>query len=555
MTRRLSYLLYFLFWLAFAMLSSFRDWDLGYTILEIDLRAFMESFSLPTWSYQYCGGLTRSGDVNSLAESPWFFLPLAFGSYLGIKLLAPVAMTTSIYFLNKFLEKNLGWSFRQAFLFSIIFSLNGFWLLHFVHGHVGYSSQFLFICACLYFYDYFRHGEKRELFIGTLLYFLSFTLGFYQVATYMGLPAFLSVALSLFYLGVSGRKKEINWSRLLKISIAVLISSVLYSHKIYTAIKYQAMFPRVIGGDSESYGLGHLFYSLFIPTKDSINAFDAFNFHERYLIHEFSYFSLLNTVGAFALVWMLFRLERRNWKLISFSAVLGFTGIMFSLLFYFGDFSKASPFGLLNYLIFNNSHRVSPRYLLWGEFFICLASYQWVISNFQGIKQRVIWFSIILMSFIQIGFLFLENGVFERAQLEFRMNTGQEVYSSQMKFVSFTTFEYPRVTYFLMAKNLAVLNCYTPLNHPSALDLKFLNSKPDIFQPYFFFAERDGTEILPSSACFQNSYFTQTEIHIDDLCPAQLRLRLTDLNPEKQMVNYEAQVTPQGILLFKKKTP
>ena len=552
---RAAYLLYFLFWLIFAMCSSFRDWDLGYTLLEIDLRALMENFRLPTWSYQYCGGLTRSGDVNSQAESPWFILPLVFGSYWGVKLLAPVGMTTSVYFLNRFLEKILGWSFKDAMIFSVLFSLNGFWLLHFVHGHVGYSSQFLFIDACLFFYAYFLNGDKKELLIAAFLYFLAFTLGFYQVATYMGFPAFISAAAGLAYLFFSGRRKEIKWIRLHQISGTVLFVSLLYSHKIYSAMKYQSMFPRVVDSEKESYGFSQLFYSLFIPAKDTINPFGFYGFSERWMIHEFSYFSLLNLVAIMAAIVFLSKRKWPVWKEMPLSLVIGIFGIIISILFYLGSFIPVAPFALVNKYFFSNSHRVSPRYLLWGEFFICIVTYQLIRNHFQGLRFKLITGAIVAVSLVQLGLIFSEEGLLDRAKVEYKMNSDEVFYSPEMKFVSFTTFEYPRATYFLLIKNLAVLNCYTPLSHPATFDLKLVANVPKLFHPYFFLSHLDGSEINAGTSCFENSYFTQTEIHIDDSCPDEMRLRLSALNPEKPIANFDTHINEQGIFLKKRGSP
>jgi len=549
----------FICWLLFATICSGYDWDLGYTILEIDLRTFWEKISFPTWSYQYCGGISRSGDVNSIAESPWFVLPVAFGAFWGYKLIAPLAFAVSIFYLNDFLMRYLNYTRKESYLFSGLFSLNSFWIMHVVHGHAGYSSQLLFIASMLHYFLFLKGGVTRDLFSGAVLLFSSVTLGFYHVGTYMGLPTAMGVIVALFILIVSGRISEINRRRVIQIMLCSLTAIVIYLPKILKSLNYQRAMPRSIETTiDESYKVFDFFISLFVPPVGPMRLLNGIRSSGKWAAHEYSYFSFLNLFVVMMISVILFKLlkpeNRRTLK--TWKPSLGFTLAscitVFSIIFYFGNFASFSPFGLLNKYVFNSSHRVSTRYLLVGLFFLNLGSFSYFLKTKHKLTMRLGIIGLLLGGVIPLTVITSEPKYLEKSKSDLTIQLEHENhFIDKMKYVVFTTQGYPAESYRLISNNFAVLNCYSPLRREIKLNSKFFKGLLKLYTPYFFFSHADGEEINENSTCYMESYFTQTEITISEQCPNEILLRLLDLNPRASLGNYSAKITEDGILLYK----
>lgn len=548
---KISYLIYFLSWLFILLFSSSFDWDAMHTIAEVDLRAFWDEGGLQKWSYQYCGGFTRYSNIGTQNQSPWFILTLLFGSYLGPKLMTCVGMTIALYYFSKFLNEYLGIDLNRSIQYGMIFSLNGYWILHLYHGHTTFVSQFIFISAYLMLHQYLFRGNKRNLIEGILLFFLAFSMNVYQIATYMSIPLVISYLCLLFILLVYKRLSEIPWKRLLEIVGYSLIVPSIYLHKILSAWKYNSSNPRQLT-TTDSYGISDLFYSMFLPTADAYKTIFNYRLTPPWGVHEFAYFSL-------SFWWLIFftliviykrRSLRIKW---SVENTLLFFVILFSVLLYLGEFTEFAPYKLINDVFFGGTQRVSQRYLLFGALALSLITFYILEKKdvLQKFKNPFV-ISVFILSFLQMFLVLKDKSNLKYSIFMMENNFSASIpFRDKMKYVAFTQQKYPWPSYQLVQQNVAVLNCYTPMRRKTVYNKSFLDNKPEINRAYFFISNSDGSEIPRDSECFKDSYYTQSEITISDSCPNELELRLTDVNPEKPIKNYRLKKSDLGLQLFK----
>lgn len=555
---RISSLLIFLFWSLYSFLSSGYDWDLGFTTLEIDVRAFWETLSFPKWSYQLCGGITRVGDVNSSAESLWFLLPLIFGSYVGMKLIVPVGMTISSVVLANYINDEF--KINNGIIYSLLFSLNGFWLLHFTHGHAGYVSQFLFICSCLLYHRYLINGFFKDVAYASLTFYLAFSLGMYQVVAYMAIPFVFSYIVAHTVNFLLTKRFLLKKNKMLIAISSILFVVFLNIHKLIEVWKYQQNFPRTVS-TSESYGFVEYLYSLFLPSLNELRPINlsSLNIGVDFVwgIHEYSYFSPLNfLVIVLSIILFLGKKKKIDYKgkNILFYIIILITLFVLSSALFFGEFSDFSPYYLLNKYLYARSQRVPSRYMLWGAFCLFMV-FVFVMENAKMKNKKLLITICFIISFYQLIVVFSNLKRVDFAINRFKENVFRDIpFVSKMKDVVVIKPQYPAYAYHLIKRNVSVLQCYTPLKYEHIIHYGFYEKKLSYNVPYFFLVKEGGGEIDKQSDCYRGSYFTNERIVVSDACPKTLELRLANVNSNLPIKNYKFKkdFNNNKIILYKK---
>jgi hypothetical protein len=322
-------------------------------------------------------------------------------------------------------------------------------------------------------------------------------------------------------------------------------------------MSYQRSNPRILVGNYELHNISDLMASVLLPSKNEYFTIGEFKFSHIWGIHEYSYFSGLNIIFVFFLFFIIFKniqkFQISKIKNIGTPALILTGLILSSLIFYFGDFSTYSPFSLLNRYLLKNSHRVSPRYLLFGIFAINLIAYDWLFRfNQNTFLKKTFQFFLVLSLIFHTGVIVSSDQRTKNALTLLDHYIGQEFnVSSEMKLVTIVPNPYPRKAYDIILKNWAVLNCYTPLAQNSRISRSFVSKGPEYRLPYFFISLANGDEIDINSKCFEESYFTQNEIYISLSCPEKLLLRLRDIRPHSLIKNYSAIFSESEITLIK----
>ena len=126
-------------------------------------------------------------------------------------------------------------------------------------------------------------------------------------------------------------------------------------------------------------------------------------------------------------------------------------------------------------------------------------------------------------------------------------------FSDKMKYIVIPYQQYPAPAYNIIINNFATVLGYSPVPYPKYYNHELFQNKLKVLTPYFFLRNIDGSDIDYNSNCFKESYFTQTKIFIDNSCPSNLMLLLTNIYEENPIVNYAySKDINKGILLKKK---
>lgn len=536
----LGTLLLGIFFSAFFIFTNIFDWDYVFTTLEVDLRSLVIDGKLPSWSYQMCGGSSRAGDPQSYGFSPLMILPILFGSFWGAKALLLVAVTTGIHYLKKIislLSKDLNSTIVHLYIFSFLTS--NFFVFHFSAGHLSFSSVFY---AFPLFYICLRMVlglsiSSKEFICNTLFLFLLMSGGFYQSSIYFILPLALS-----FCLYIAFNFKRISHSDLVKVVVSSLLALVLSAYRWLPVLEYQKMFPRTLDSN-EWHSLFHQFLYFILPIRP-----EGYLFSFRlpyYSAGEDSYFGAIVCASILLLICKyrtVFEYLKQMKPVTKFSFCLILVGVSFSL----GNKYPFMPFSILN-IPFSGSIRVPSRFNLMTYLGIFLLMIE-ILKVVSGSKRFLNSINILLV--IISGLSFFQH--YSRKHLEFslfqleRISSIDPIYPEKMQMMHVTRMRDAKASFMYIPTllGMAVPNCYQPMTRL----IYFMGEKPGtVNKPHDLHFLFGGTESLPE-ACSNNSYFSQSELNIDQSCRPGTRLLLNFIEPA-MLKKYNIKVTPQGYAL------
>ena len=119
------------------------DWRYFSSWIEVGRRSLLWFHQVPLWNPYGCGGEVLLANPQSMVASPLAFLPLAFGTALGLKL------SLVVYYFCAFdgmyrLARSYQVSLPGALLASVLFGAGGWLALHISSGHANFASAALF---------------------------------------------------------------------------------------------------------------------------------------------------------------------------------------------------------------------------------------------------------------------------------------------------------------------------------------------------------------------------------------------------------------------------
>jgi hypothetical protein len=493
------------------------DWDFVFSTLEVDIRSIILDGHLPTWSYQFCAGSTRSGDPQSYGQSPLMLLPILFGAVIGAKLILFAAMCVGVYYLKKtivLIDKNIPVWDQICLLFSFIFG--NFFLFHFFEGHLSFSSMF-YAFPLLYLSTKIVYGENikfKEYALNTFFLFILISGGFFQSSIYFVLPLALA-----FFLYLSLNFKSILYKKdIFGIVASSLCSVFICVYRLKPVFEYQKAYPRTLKSfewhsllDQALYFFTPIYNRLFlIPFRQP-----------DYSAGEDSFFSGITVSFVILLILGLKKYRRGYYSLtplIKLSLCFIFVGVVFSL----GNSHPFLPLSILN-IPLNGALRVSSRFnflTYLGMFFLVIELFR--ILNLRNNLKLYLQGMMILVSFsclfqqytlshFNASYLQLKKYLELESSYEDRM---QNIYITKPS-DQFTSHMFPPLHF-----GLSVVNCYQPMSRSTYLmNARFQTNKTS-FEWHFMQTENMDQNFN----CMRNSFFTQTNLYIDPSCNSGSRI-------------------------------
>lgn len=542
---------------ALIVLSNGHDWDHFLTGFEVDLRSWLIDHAPPRWSYQLCGGVTRSGDPQAFGLSPLFVFALIFGSFWGVKLLVLACALAGYLFLKQLLlllARHL-WSAPTdggrwdlvTSLLSLLFVVSNHFIWHFHVGQVTFALHYLVLGLCYLAARALLEGLRwRDGLLGALLLWAYASSGFYHSLIFFLLPlATCGLLLWLaFAIRLLGRDRAAALTLLRRSGqLLALIGAgvVLSAYKVLAVLRYQLDSPRQLASSAAEsidplavlamqllplYGDRPPGWLLPAGVSDDATLFGVW---------EYSNFNLL-AWGAIAaglyLGWCAWRRPQtapalgdphRRWWL---SFVIGYA--LLSLLFALGECCALAPHALLNRQLLAGSLRAVGRYGVGVSFGAMLLALYLSRRLFEQRPQLVVnglWLAT-LLCLVNLGLHFAKTSVADFVKLQQLPHRPV----AEMRAVA-QTFPYDGRSYMypVVLLGAAVLNCYDPLARPQAMAQALADAAPQ---------QRHGMPLLAGDlialgrSCVEGSYFTQNTLRIDPSCPPTTCVHLNAVDPD-----------------------
>jgi hypothetical protein len=511
------------------LFSNAYDWDFFLTHFEVERRGWIWDKTIPLWSYQICGGITRIGDPQSFAFSPVFLPVLLLGSFWGAKAIVLLTMAIGWIYLSKFLcllglsKVPQGKTVSEAL--SAFFLSGNFFLWHLYAGHL----TFLFFPLCFPIFYYLTKsalGNKLTRTDSVLCVLCSWTFfsgPFLHVFAFLLMP--LGASLLLFsalavvhkFIARSSLRPVISLLRGLIPSVSlVLIGFVISAYKWLPAVLYQLEYPRSLTRKpDELYSLLHLLAANLLPTWHA--RFAGLYTIQPYAIWEHSVFSANSLLLLFVILILLSEKFRRKTHgktfVMSSMEAMGFlTYFLVLLSFLIADRSSLSLWSFANKYIFHEALRAAGRCQIGTQLLVLVLLVRLISTHSLVQKFAVKLILPVGIAICALNFITLQD-VYRSHLLKYMLSlpVNHENKFNLVTDVEFKVFEVSKMYENILAGKI-VLNCYTGVERP--LPLKAGNTK----EAYSLLIPNESGE-LPSE-CVDRAYATQTELHFDaQACP------------------------------------
>jgi len=522
------------------------DWDLHRAFMEVDLRAWLVDLHPPLWSYQMCGGVTRIGDPEAFGLSPLFLFVITLGNLWGTILLVFSAAFAGYSFLWRTLlllsdisgmTQNEQQARPLAKTFSLLFIFGNYFLCRFLMGHITYILIYVGIGIIYYSLKSLHTGlQRREFFFATFLVWCFFSAGFYHALVFFMTPVFLTLALCLCWnLTRHLLQKTTSFVIIPKALIHFfgfhLTGLLLASYKVIGIWRYQQANPRSVIALNEKFSglLEFLALELFPLYKGKL--LGVYEAQGTWNIWETSHFNIIHWFFPGIIVVLLIRWLKDKELGITFSAELKTMILSLALLAFIGTLFLAGnipygPHALLNILM-ADSIRVTPRYSITITFALCCITYLLVLQT------SSVWRTLFNKGLICCHVLVLLNICLFLPNLDLKnfsdsLNTEHNISD---KLHSLMIHPQGHRLKNIVAGH-SVLNCFSPLNRKQVIagnvtwNTEDNNAAPPVILP--FIIQEKGKA---PNACFMQSYFTQSQIHLDSSCPPGTCVNLNALSP------------------------
>lgn len=523
---RWIYSLLFLALVLLVLFSNQSDWDYFYSVFEVEYRSWILDRRPPLWSYQFCAGVTRIGDPQSMGLSPLFLPVLLLGSFWGAKALVILCCAIGIFYLTRLLEQ-VGRGEREVALsLAFFFVFGNYYLWHLHVGHVSFALQlFALMPASLTLQGLQRKLSRRELF---LLFFSGFsycTAGFYHASVFFLLPLAGIFAVLLLRFRPGWPRRSLLLPVLVMNGAALLLSA----YRWIPALAYQNQFPRSLGSLAEPNPAHWLLARLTLPTLGQ-KFLDGNPDWGPWLMHEHSAFSVLPWLVVGVLISAYFLRERMDWRR-AWGAELFFCFLVTSL---FCGNSVISPVHWINRYLMAGSLRAVGRFQVVLVFLLALFLMRFLAVHpaaraFYLRYLRPLGLAIVAVTLLTfLPWLDLQVGP-PPASADASLSSARRVPARDLSAVAHS-YMYPA----LRAGEI-VPNCYQPLARETKVEHE-LWASPVLPKGASYSVVAEGV----SEACGRSVRITQNEIEFDEgLCP-EICLRLNMLNlyrPEKLIWN------------------
>jgi hypothetical protein len=133
-----------------SMFSQNYDWRYFSSWIEVGRRSIAWYHQVPLWNPYGCGGEVLLANPQSLVASPLVFLPLIFGTALGMKLSLVVYFFCAMDGMYR-LARSHQISLPGSILAAILFGTGGWLALHVSSGHANFASAALFPYLILFY--------------------------------------------------------------------------------------------------------------------------------------------------------------------------------------------------------------------------------------------------------------------------------------------------------------------------------------------------------------------------------------------------------------------
>jgi hypothetical protein len=514
----------FLPWIAFAaffamiLFSSSGDWDQMYSFSEVDRRSWMEGHP-PTWSYQFCGGITRIGDPQSFGHSPLFLLVLIFGSVWGLKIWTLAFVFFGYIYLKRLLA--LFYTERKNAVvlecLSLGFIFSNYFLWHFSNGHFTWSHFYLAIAIIYHLLRPLLKGFRRQ--DGLLLasYSAVFFLGtFYHALMFFLLPVGLALSATAIIVAIlkptSWRIKNVSPLAFCKAGLFVILGGLGASYRILAVYQYQNLHPRVVDNGPEVSSLGKILLYQLLPSWNS-KLLGFFTLKEYWEFHEYSAFNLMAWLVILCLPISAFMKRGKSQDLRT--PLIYLTSLLVvGLLFAIGDASHYTLFSLLKTMTQNSLRVVSRYHVVFTFFFACAAAF--LLNTFPKIQKFFqTWIALPWMMLLLLNIF-----AFRRiSDFKFDLPNFKVAAVSRM-----TELNYLGGMYYPLSQGQGIIDCYNPL------------SREIVWKPVDTQSTRYPLVAADSQtprSCVDRSYFRQDKIVLDPSCGPGTCVNITGLNPRE----------------------
>ena len=533
--------------------SSSGDWDYFFSTAEADRRSWVIDHQPPLWSYQFCAGVTRSGDPQSFGLSPLFLPVLAAGPFWGLKLMVLISLLIGYGAFCALFSQLLGRPARigdRIWIRScaLSFLFGNFFLWHLIVGQITVVLIPLVLAiaaAALAFLRAPPHGSgawvsgKAQAFRWLSIVALTATClagGFNIAVIFFILP--LTVA-GVGALGLA-RPRE-SWRRMGAVALACALGVALAWPKIHSVLDYQARYPRTDATKLVEPAILASTPLLQLAPTLAGRLLGLWNSPEPYTIPEYSAFSV-NAWALLVLVIAALAFHRRGYAFRSptkgltiFLGMILLVGASLSL----GDSSLLSLHALLNRIL-AGSVRAIGRYQLLFSLSAALGGFSLMqcsrhLRNFAIRRMAFPWALLAVLNLIT----FTGELTPEATAMIMRFSANRSDLAG-MNRIAVVKRRNIRGSYMFpgLSSGLAVTNCYDPIVRGTVLSRE-LEGRPEVYDPvlrrfregyvYPIVASEIGN---PPDSCRLGTYFTQNEIHMDSSCPEGTCLNVNDVRDE-----------------------
>ncbi|MDQ3224066.1 MAG: hypothetical protein M3Q75_11445 [Gemmatimonadota bacterium] len=560
----------FLLFAGFVVASNDFDWDHFLSAAEVDLRSWIIDGAPPLWSYQLCGGVTRAGDPQAFGLSPLILIVLLLGSFWGLKLGVVLLALLGFWGMNGLLylfyaQGRPGRSPGPVVLssvraLSLAFVLGNYFLWHFHHGHLTFALDFLALGLLRILVEsFFRPVPRWWLSLAAVLGWTYFSAGFYHSLIFFLLPLTVGLVLALVAaLAVPTIRRTIPPGALRRLAgtvSAALVGLAAGAYKPYLVATFQMAHPRTVesSGGTDGATLLQTALSHLAPTFDYL--FLGISKGEgTWGIWERSAFSLNSWICLLAVAWLLARRLKRPssstgpiegagtprvlWILIGTVTAVG-------LAFTAGDAWPVSAHRVLNALL-DGSVRVAGRYQI-----ILSVAWAWLaallIGRSRSLRRGFFRYGVIAVSLLVALNLLTFRATFRPASVA-EVLRGDLTPIERMQLVSIVSSRTLNRSFMYGAimKGQAVLNCYDPIWRVGVMSREF-KARPELMSESG--KPRVGVHPLidlhtgrTPESCALESYFTQSEVHLDDSCPPGTCVNLNAINEANGPLQFSSAV-------------